>query len=223
MVFMVKIVAISDTHGKFNKLTIPSCDLLISCGDYSFTGALHEVRNFHKWLNKQPAVYIVSLNGNHEREVQNNFQVSKQIALEQCPRAHFMEEGSLEIEGFKIWLSAYTPTFFNWGYMKDRGPEIKEHWDRIPDDTEVLVTHGPPYGILDKALHQHAAGHTVEQFVGCVDLLNRVKELKNLKHHFFGHIHGSYGHVSINNVDFWNVSICDEQYQPTNLPVVVDL
>lgn len=219
----MKIVVISDVHGKYNKLVIPECDLLISCGDYSFTGALHEVRNFHKWLNKQPAKHIVSLQGNHEREVQNNFNISKQVAIEQCPKVHFMEEGPLELEGVKFWFSAYTPTFFNWGYMRDRGPEIKEHWDRIPDDTENLITHGPAYGILDKVEKQHPAGHKVDSFQGCVDLLDRIKQLKSLKFHFFGHIHGSYGFHEENGVKFYNCSICDEGYKPVNKPVVVEI
>jgi Icc-related predicted phosphoesterase len=215
----VRIVAISDVHGKFNNLVIPDCDLLVSCGDYSFTGQLHEVRSFHKWMGKQPAKHKISLQGNHEKGVQAQFDLMKSLAEEFCPGVHFMEEGGLEIEGFKIWLSAYTPTFFNWAYMKDRGAEIKEHCDRIPTDTEILITHGPAYGIRDTVLHQHPAGHIAEAFVGCQDLANRIKELTNLKAHFFGHIHEAYGSHGIH----YNVSICDEHYKPNNKPLEIEL
>lgn len=76
----MRICAISDTHGKWNKLKIPECDILISAGDYSFRGESHMVKNFHKWLNKQDAGQIISVQGNHELWVQSNFQEAKDIA-----------------------------------------------------------------------------------------------------------------------------------------------
>lgn len=74
---MTKIVAISDVHNKFNKISIPECDILISSGDYSFQGSTSEVKNFHKWLDKQPAKHIISVQGNHEKGVESNFDLSK--------------------------------------------------------------------------------------------------------------------------------------------------
>jgi len=216
---MTKIVAISDTHNRYNKITIPECDILISCGDYSFQGSLSEVKNFHKWLNKQPAKNIISVQGNHERGVEAAFDVSKQIALEECPRVHFIDEGLVEIEGLKIWCSAITPFFCNWAWNRFRGPEIKAHWDKIPTDIDILVTHGPPHKILDVV----SRGNMGMENVGCEDLFNKILQIPTLKHHFFGHIHGSYGHKAFNGVDYWIVSICGEDYRPTNLPVLVDI
>ena len=212
----MKIVGISDVHGRYSikNIVIPECDILISCGDYSFTGQLHEVRNFHKWLNKQPAKYKISLQGNHERGVEANFGLSKTTAEEACPGVYFIDESLIEIEGLKIWCSSYTPTFLNWAFMRDRGPDIKAHWDRIPDDIDILVTHGPPYGILD-----YVEENGLKRYLGCQDLLNRVKELKNLKHHFFGHIHYSHGSDGI----FHNCAIVNEQYQPVNSPIIVEI
>lgn len=80
----MKIVVISDTHNKYNKIEIPECDILISCGDYSFRGEPSEVKNFHKWLNKQNARYKISIQGNHELGVEKDFNLSKQIAEERC-------------------------------------------------------------------------------------------------------------------------------------------
>jgi predicted phosphodiesterase len=85
----IKIVAISDTHCKFNNLVIPECSILISCGDYSFRGMPDEVRQFHEWLDKQPAKHIISVQGNHEKLVEKDFGLSKQIALEACPSCTF--------------------------------------------------------------------------------------------------------------------------------------
>lgn len=214
MVTPFKICAISDTHNKWNNLVIPECDLLISAGDYSFRGEKHIVKEFHTWLNKQPAKHIISVQGNHELWVEDNFLEAKQIALEACPKVHFMDEGLVEIEGIKIWCSAITPEFCNWAWNVNRGDDIKKHWDRIPKDTQILVTHGPPYQILDYA---PKCGN-----VGCEDLFTRVLELKDLKVHFFGHIHHSYGQKEFNSIKFFNVSNCNESYQSVNPVTIID-
>lgn len=216
----MRIVAISDCHGKYNKIKIPECDLLISCGDYSIQGRIHEVRNFHKWLNKQEASHIISCQGNHELMVERNFQVSKMVALEECPAVHFIDEGLIEIEGVKIWCSAITPFFCNWAWNRFRGSNIQEHWDKIPKDIDILVTHGPPYGILDTVYYPD--GVTPKEKVGCADLYSKIQYLDKLRYHFFGHIHGAYGHKEINGIHFYNVSICDEMYFPSNLPIEIE-
>jgi Icc-related predicted phosphoesterase len=211
---MKKIVIISDTHNKFNKITIPECDLLISCGDYSFRGTASEVKNFHKWLNKQPAKYKISIQGNHERGVEKNFDLSKQIAEENCPGVYFIDEGLIEIEGLKIWCSAITPEFCNWAWNRQRGEEIKKHWDRIPNGVDIIATHGPVKNILDECPDGFRAG--------CEELLKRVLEVRP-KYHFCGHIHMSYGVKHFDGITFVNASICDEMYLPINEPVVIEL
>lgn len=209
----IKIVAISDTHGKWNKLKIPECDILISAGDYSFNGEPHMVKDFHRWLNKQDAGYIISVQGNHETWVEKNWNEAKAIAVEACPAVHFIDEGLVEVEGIKIWCSAITPWFHNWAWNRHRGEEIKRHWSVIPDDTDILVTHGPADGILDQILFIDG---TPKERVGCTDLLNRIKELKNLQVHICGHIHSGHGQEHKYGVSYYNVSICDEMYCPTN-------
>jgi Icc-related predicted phosphoesterase len=218
---MVKIAVISDVHGKWNKIKIPECDILISCGDYSFRGEPHMVKEFHEWLNKQEAGYIISVMGNHEQWVEKNFQEAKSIAVEACPAVHFIEEGLVEIEGVKLWCSAWTPTFgFNWAYNADRGEEIKRHWDKIPKDTDILISHGPPYGILDEL--KYVDGTPKGVFVGCRDLLEVIQKFK-IPIHVFGHIHehGS-EQVHLNGTSFYNASICDEQYQAVNAPHIIE-
>jgi Icc-related predicted phosphoesterase len=210
----MKIVMISDTHAKWKKLVIPECDVLISAGDYSFRGERHLVKNFHEWLNKQPAKHIISVQGNHEVEVERDFQNAKQLALSVCPRVHFIDEGEVVIDGVKFYGSAITPWFHDWAWNRWRGPDIKKHWDRIPDDVQVLITHGPPAGFLD--IVYYADGMTPKERVGCMDLADRIKELKQLKLHVFGHIHGSTGETNFNGVTYINASICDEMYMPTN-------
>lgn len=216
---MTKIVAISDVHNRYKDLVIPKCDLLISAGDYSSKGYDHEVKNFHKWLNKQPATDIISDQGNHELGVEKDFLNAKRIALEECPRVHFIDEGLVEVQELKIWCSAITPEFCNWAWNRN-GLEIQKHWDMIPEDIDILVTHGPPYGILDQTTF--ADGTIRPDHLGCQKLLERIKIVKP-DLHFFGHIHAPGGRaVSAFSTTFYNAAICDETYYPSNPITVVE-
>lgn len=214
----MKIVAISDTHCRWQKLVIPECDILISAGDYSFRGEPHVVRNFHEWLDEQNAAHIISVQGNHETWVEKNFGAARDIAREACCAVHFMEEGPLEIEGIKIWCAAITPWFMDWAWNVHRGPDIKRHWDLIPEDTNILITHGPPHGILDVV--PHIDGSPKER-VGCHDLKDRIAIVKP-DIHIFGHIHHSHGEHHEGSTSYYNVSICDELYSPTNPVTVIE-
>lgn len=209
----MKIVIISDTHCKWSSIAIPTCDLLISCGDYSFRGEWNIVKDFHSWLDKVPATNVISVQGNHELWVEKNFQEAKLIAQEVCPRGHFIEEGLIEIDGIKIWGSAWSPWFNNWAYNAYRGEDIKKHWDKIPDDIDILITHGPPAGILDMVRY---ANGTPKEHAGCTNLRDKVFTLNKLKLHCFGHMHSESGELDINGVKFINASICDELYSATN-------
>lgn len=216
----MKIVAISDTHNIHDKLTIEPCDILIHCGDYSFKGRDWEVSDFYRWLNDQPAKHIISVQGNHELGVEKDFEHMKALALSLCPRVHFMDEGLVEIEGLKFWCSAITPFFHNWAWNR-YGSEIVGHWDKIPEDVDVLITHGPPYGILDAVFHMD--GVTIRERVGCMHLYDRIKSLTKLKYHLFGHIHGSNGEYNFGGVQFYNVSNCGETYAIDYPPRVIEL
>ncbi len=226
----MKIVCISDVHGKWNRLTIPECDILISSGDYSFRGELHMVKDFHAWLNKQPAKHVISVQGNHEVFVEHNFNTAKQVALEQCPRVHFVDHELVEIEGLKIFCSAWTPWFYNWAYNAYRTladaqhfqkPYIGDKWRDIPMDINMLVTHGPPAGILDQVYQ--IDGVTPRERVGCDLLLQKLVQIPTLKHHFFGHIHGSHGETEFHGIKFYNAAICGETYAVDYEPTVVEI
>lgn len=218
----MKIVAISDTHAKWKNLVIPECDILISAGDYSFRGEKHIVKNFHEWLNAQEAGHIISVQGNHETWVEKNFDEAKALAESVCPAVHFIgSHGTVEIEGLKIHGSAITPWFYDWAWNVRRGPDIAKEWAKIPDDIDILVTHGPPNGQLD--IVYYADGVTPKERVGCWDLEERIKQLPKLKHHIFGHIHCSHGHREFNGVNYWNAAICDEMYMPTNPITIIEL
>lgn len=214
----MRLCLISDVHGRWNKLQIPQCDVLISAGDYSWQGEKHMVEDFHKWMSKQPAKHFISVQGNHEKWVEANFDEAKVIAENECPGVHFIDEGEIVIDGVKFYGSAITPQFHNWAWNRVRGDEIAPHWARIPNDTQVLITHGPPHKILDVC----RGGTVYEENVGCWDLLQRVKEVKP-KLHIFGHIHSQWGIHVENGTTFINASICDEMYSASHLPILVSI
>ena len=114
----------------------------------------------------------------------------------------------------KIWGSPVTPTFFNWAFNVDRGKAIEKYWNMIPIDTDILLTHGPVKGILDRTISDINAG--------CEDLLNTVKKVKP-KFHLFGHIHEAYGKEKVKETTFVNGSLLNEKYELVNSPVEIDL
>lgn len=221
----MKIICISDAHCKWNKLIIPECDLLISAGDYSFKGELHVVKDFHKWLHKQPAKHIISVQGNHEKEVERNFVLSKEVAQEVCPRVHFMDEGLVEIDGVKIWCSAISKFFCNWAWNRYPGQELQKHWDKIPNDgsIDIVVTHGPCYGILDGVVKYNTKICEYElENCGDKQLLDKILEIKP-KFHICGHIHEGRGTHTQDGITFVNASICNDDYKPVNAPIVIEI
>jgi Icc-related predicted phosphoesterase len=98
---------------------------------------------------------------------------------------------------------------------------MAEKWKLIPDDIDILITHGPPYEILDLVPRQGW-----DENSGCEELRKKVEEIAakgRLKLHVFGHIHCGYGtHVQF-GVKFVNASNCDEAYFATQSPIVVDI
>lgn len=235
----MKIVAISDTHNNHYKLQIPECDILIHAGDWTSQGKIHEVEDFARWLNKQrQAKHIVIVPGNHELYFEKYILEygTYEWVMDHCPRTHLLIDRTIEIEGVKIHGSPATPFFCDWAWNRSHGNEmkayntgygkikypapIKPHWDKIPEGTNILITHGPPYDILDKSVY--ANGDPRPEPLGCDALLNRIQEVKP-DLHFFGHIHAPGGtQVHKDGTSFYNASICDETYFPSNPITIVE-
>lgn len=207
-----RIVAISDTHNAHNKLAIPECDILIHAGDESYRGQATEIMAFAEWISQQPAKHIVWTPGNHSLAFEANWPHSLTWVKHINPNIHILIQNSVELEGIKIWGSPITPYFHNWAYNIHRGPEIKQYWDQIPDNTDIVVTHGPPHGILDLTNRNIAAG--------CVDLRNAIARVKP-KLHVFGHIHESYGIEHHAGTTFVNAAIMNDTYFPENPPTEI--
>ncbi len=218
----LKIVAVSDTHEQHKNLILPDGDVLIHSGDITNKGSLNAFEEFCNWMSTQNFAHKILIYGNHEL----GFQIKKkQKAADICKKYNIihLQNSSVEINNYKIWGASWTPFFFNWEFNLHRGKDIAVQWAKIPDDTNVLITHGPPYGILDLVQDNiWNAGRDLHQ--GCADLLQRVKELKQLKAHIFGHLHLNGGKTQVENgVIFGNASICTEAYTPTNSPLVIEI
>ena len=211
----MRIVFISDTHTKYEEIKIPECDILISAGDYSGRGETYSVVHFHRWLSKQPAKEFISVQGNHEVWVEKHWHDAWSIVNKIDERIRFVREESFVLEGIKFHCSAWSPEFCGWAFGAKRGEDIAKHWALIPDDTQVLVTHGPPYGILDTVFDG-------AENLGCRDLRKRLENLKRLKIHAFGHIHGGYGAKLVDGKLFVNASVCNEKYTAVNPVSIVD-
>lgn len=213
----LKIVAFSDTHSHHRKISIPDGDILICAGDITYQGELPIIEDFCKWMASFSHKYKILIFGNHEVGIENGYKRSIALKMVADNDITYLEDSGIEIEGLKFWGSPITKFFYNWEWNRHPGPNIKKHWDKIPDDTNILITHGPPYGILDV----NASG----EHCGCYDLLERVWELKQLRLMAFGHIHKNKDEipVEIEGVKFVNASILDERYKIHNDPVIIDL
>lgn len=224
---MPTIVAISDTHSRLLDIedSFPEGDILIHSGDHCGIGSIAEWTLAMRDLKiKAEGKYkhVVVVGGNHDAIVEKQPALAKQIASDYG--AILLNHESIELEGLKIFGSPYSPTFYHWYSMRDRGPVIAREWDLIPEDTQVLITHSPPMGILDWVMDfNNNLGEFEKSHVGCLDLFKRIEHLKQLKCHIFGHLHDAYGTKQISNVLFINASTCNENYFPLNLPIVASL
>jgi Icc-related predicted phosphoesterase len=210
----MKIVAISDTHNGHNSVEIPPCDILIHAGDESYRGKKEEIEAFAKWFDKQPAKHLVWIPGNHSLGVEKHWPSSKHWLQDLSPRTNILMNSDVTLEGVKIWGSPVTPWFHDWAWNVIRGTHIKKYWDMIPADTSIVVTHGPPHGILDIV---SGGGN-----VGCQDLREAMLRIKP-KLHIFGHIHEGYGVYPFNGTTYVNASIMNEYYEPVNSSLEFEL
>lgn len=207
----MNITLISDTHGYHDQLNLPGGDMLLHAGDVSGRGRVSEVKRFFEWFSRQDYTHKILIAGNHDFF----FEVASQESIEQMipEEVIYLNDSGVSIEGIHIWGSPISPFFFNWAFNRQRGAEIDQHWQLIPKETDILITHGPPYGILDDT----ARGEKV----GCEDLLKKVEEIRP-RLHVFGHIHEAYGQLTQKGIKYVNASVVNLHYQVVNPPIVLE-
>lgn len=220
---MVRVVCISDTHTYHESVVLPPGDILVHAGDFTFRGKEEEVRAFGKWFRAQPHQHKCVISGNHDLsfESQKHEQALNWLYNDSQDNSfHYLQDTAITVEigdrKIKVYGSPWQPEFCAWAFNVQRGPKLAAIWSNIPEDTDILITHGPPQGILDLCDH---GGR-----VGCDDLLHRIRELPNLKLHVFGHIHESYGSEKLkDSLTFVNASSCNLRYNPINKPIVIEI
>lgn len=214
---------LSDLHGSFPDL--PGGDLLILGGDYTARHNAVEYDRFKIWLNNQSYAKKIVIGGNHDTDFKVG-NVCKDAGQFRFTRdwldAIYLEDSGCEYEGIKIWGSPWTAWFDGinpnckaWTLRNDKA--LAKKWALIPDDTDILITHSPPCGILDECL----SGDKFEN-VGSKSLRARVFEI-NPKLHVFGHIHEGYGQIKLDDIIFVNASHMDVNYKPVNKPIRITL
>ncbi len=208
----MRFVAIADTHGKHKDLVLPSADVLIHAGDVSMKGERPEIIDFLNWFENLDFQHKVLIAGNHDFFFER--EADEQIESILPQNIIYLKDSGTVINGWKIWGSPVTPWFMNWAFNRHRGDPIRRHWDLIPDDTDILITHGPMFRMLDR---NYKGEH-----LGCKDLFNRIQEIKP-KVHIFGHIHEAYGTVDKPGTKFINASVLNEKYELANDPVFFEL
>lgn len=223
----LKVVAISDTHTMHSQLDLPSGDILVHAGDATGRGTIPEIGEFNKWLGsvKHKYKYIIVVAGNHDWL----FQIDPSLARSMMTNAIYLQDEMIEIEGRKIYGAPWQPEFCNWAFNLPRGAALKEKWDLIPNSLDLLITHGPPMGLLDtlrkggmveengKRVYKEGVLH-----LGCEELYEAVLRT-NPKNHVFGHIHDAYGQMTMGTTRLFNASTCTEQYKPVNPPIIFEI
>ena len=215
----MRIVCISDTHCMHARIRVPDGDVLVHAGDMTMRGDLAAIANAGAWLASLPHEHKVVIAGNHDWAFQET-PAEAIAALRQDDSIHYLQDSAVELGGLQFYGSPWQPEFCNWAFNLPRNEHrLRKVWESVPNNTDVLVSHGPPHGILDRC---------PDRYTGCLisvgdEVLMRTCRRVRPRLHVFGHIHEGYGSKTEGPTQFVNASICTGSYAPSNAPVVVDM
>lgn len=195
----MRFVLVSDTHGGHARLDLPPGDLLIHAGDATHGGDMEALHDFAEWLNRQSHPERVAVAGNHDW----CFERDGEAARRALAPSTYLEDSPTTIDGVKMYGSPWQPRFGDhdeqiWAFDRPRGAPLADKWARIPEETDILVTHAPPHGILDDIYTGDA--------IGCRELRDRVEEVEPALH-VFGHVHEQPGATRIGKTLFVNAAM----------------
>jgi predicted phosphodiesterase len=206
----LRIVCLSDTHGRHGKIPVPEGDVLLHAGDFTRRGGAAEVEAFGAFLAGLPHRHKVVIAGNHDFL----FQRDPERARALLAGATYLEDSGVAIDDVHFWGSPWQPWFHDWAFNLPRGKALAEKWALVPAGVDVLVTHGPPHGVLDATCDGSR--------VGCEELALALLRIRP-RLHVFGHIHEAYGLVRRGDTLSVNACSCDLSYRPVHPPLVVDV
>lgn len=207
----MRLVCLSDLHAQKIYFDIPSGDVLVIAGDICNRGTLEEIKRFDQFLSDLPHRHKLVVAGNHDLPFAK-LAAEKAGAL--LKNAIYLQDSSAEIKGVKFWGSPWQLRYFDGAFDLAQRQELAEKWARIPVDTDVLITHTPPHGILDRTRRG--------KHVGCRDLAIAIQHISP-KAHIFGHIHESAGLCQVSGCIFVNASIAIGNKSKFYVPTVIDV
>lgn len=199
----MKILHLSDTHGKHRELTdMPLADVLVHSGDFTLSGGDMEALDFIEWLCDLPYKHKIFIAGNHD-------DCMLDATLEGLPDdVHYLCDRGITIDGISFYGAPMFVTF--------EGEDLKEleQYEQIPDKIDILITHRPPLGILDSIDDNLYYGSSV--------LLDKVTKIKP-KMHLFGHVHAAYGTMNWKGITFSNAGLTDWKYNIRYTPRIMEI
>lgn len=209
----MRVVCISDTHGKYRGLDVPDGDILVHAGDITTFGHPLELKDFNAWLGELPHTHKVVIGGNHDATLARH---STDFARSILSNAHYLQDSEVVVDGVRIYGAPWMPEFNGWHFMLPRGSaELLAKWAKIPDGIDILLTHGPPAGKCDFSKYQ-------KWYIGCDYLREAVLKVRP-KYHVFGHNHEGYGVQMGEFTTFINASCMTRSYILANPPIEVEI
>jgi Icc-related predicted phosphoesterase len=204
---MKTIVSVSDTHN--HCIAVPHGNILIHAGDATENGQEAEFESLNRWFGSMRHAAKIYIPGNHD----HLFHLDRSRAQSIVKNAICLIDEFLEIDGLKIYGSPWVPLFEKWAFMLDE-EDLKQKWAQIPEGLDILITHGPVFGIRDLCCGSH---------YGSTSLRDRLQEMKAPpKLHLFGHIHDAYGSVKVGDTTHHNLAICNGKKEAVNAPTVLE-
>jgi len=214
----IRFVMLSDTHGF--EVEIPNGDVLLYGGDFSAgRGSIEQTYKFAKWIGSQPHEYKIMIAGNHDFPLDNDAYLCKRI-FEENEIVWLRESHFTIYDNLVVWGSAYHPKI--WGKFELERSDMPAVWALIPEKVDILLTHGPPRGIMDYSVLGANPGNVGDDALNAWYLERKVNDRPRPMIHMFGHIHEGYGVKQLTGTWFYNASICNEHYEPVNKPFVWD-
>ncbi len=205
----LRLVLLSDTHTIHRKIQIPDGDILIHAGDMLLFGKDKILDDFDDFLGTLPHRHKIVIAGNHDYCFQNMSEVSRK----RLTNAIYLQDEEVALQGIKFYGSPWQPWFGNMAFNLPRGAALRQKWELIPPDVDVLITHTPPFGYGDLTSRG--------EHVGCHDLAEAVGHIQP-KLHVFGHVHEAAGTMKEGKTTSVNASVCDLSYQSAHPPVMFE-
>ncbi len=207
----LRLVCLSDLHDKKINIPIPHGDVLVVAGDICKRGSLQEIDRFDRFLADLPHPYKLVVAGNHDWPFAR---VPVDRAGSLLTHGLYLQDSAIEINGVKFWGAPWQRRYFDGAFDLNQRQELVDKWNKIPCDTDVLITHTPPYGILDRTRRG--------KHIGCKELAKAIQLIKP-KIHIFGHVHESAGMIYDVDSIFVNASLSFASKNKKDFPIIVEI